>query len=60
MYGKSYIVLGDQWLSDLVISVNLHIELGYIPMGGICIDNGTYYQALYKDLSNKHETTGPR
>jgi len=28
--------------------VNSFIEIGYIPIGGICIDKDGYYQAMIK------------
>jgi len=44
-----YKVIYESTLKDLKDKVNLLIKEGFIPQGGLCINQG-YYQAMYKHV----------
>jgi hypothetical protein len=49
---KSYIIVSSQDVNYLEEEVNVFIEKGYKPKGGIAIsdDHGDFYQAMYKEF----------
>jgi len=43
---KHYKILTDTDIAKLTQDVKAHIEKKWIPMGGVAVDNSTFYQAL--------------
>ena len=43
-----YKVIGASTWEMLLEAVNVHISHGYEPLGGICVDRGTFYQAMIR------------
>ena len=44
-----YKIIVEDNLELLESSVNIYINLGYIPVGGIFKDQGKFCQSLYRD-----------
>jgi hypothetical protein len=45
-----YIVVTEDYISDLQKKVSLLISRGYVPQGGISYGNGFYVQAMTKTI----------
>lgn len=48
---KSYIVVMDDCIEELARRVNIYVDCGYVPTGGIVsIIGGSYKQAMIKKV----------
>lgn len=47
---ENYNVLMTSDLPELIVRVNKSLAMGYLLSGGMCANNGYFYQTIYKKI----------